>query len=53
MLESITKDMPFKMHIIFIYSFKKKKTITKKYVCLPYLIFLDLLPETHIFFYLA
>ena len=38
--------MPFKMHkIIF---FQKKKIIRKKYVCLPYLKFSDLLPETHL-----
>ena len=41
--------MPFKMHKI---NFSRKKII-KKYVCLPYLKFSDLLPETHIFFHLA
>ena len=39
--------MPFKMHeIIF---FPEKKIIKKNYVCLPYLKFSDLLPETHFF----
>ena len=32
---------------------KKKKIELKKYVCLPYLKFLDPLPETQIYFYLA
>ena len=42
------RQMPFKMHkVIFI---PEKQTI-KKYVCLPYLKFSDLLPETHLFFY--
>ena len=35
--------MPFKMHKIIFYP-------EKKYVCLPYLKFLDPLPETHFFF---
>ena len=34
--------MPFKMHKIIFFSIKK-------YVCLPYLKFSDLLPETHLF----
>ena len=44
-------EMHFKMHkVIF---FFQKKIIKTKYVCLPYLKFSDLLPETHLFFYLA
>ena len=42
--------MPFKMHKIILFPEKKCK---KKIVCLPYLKFSDLLPETHLFFYLA
>ena len=34
------------------YCFSEKKLV-KKYKCLPYLKFSDLLPETHLFFYLA
>ena len=33
------------------YFFKKEK-LNKKYVCLPYLKFSDLLPETHLFFFI-
>ena len=41
--------MTFKMHkIIF---FPEKKIIKKKYVYLPYLKFLDPLPQTHIFYF--
>ena len=39
--------MPFKMHKIILFPDKK---IIKKYVCLPYLKFSDLLPEMHLFF---
>ena len=39
--------MPFKMHKTLFFPEKKKK-IKKKYVCLPYLKFSDLLRETHI-----
>ena len=47
MLCILKGGMPFKMHkIIF---FKKK---IKKYVCLLYLKFSDLLPETHLFFFI-
>ena len=43
--------MPFKMHkIIF---FPKKNIFKKKYVCLTYLKFSDMLPKTHLFFHLA
>ena len=45
-------EMPFKMHKI-IYFFLEKKINKKKHVCLPYLKFSDMLPETHSFFYLA
>ena len=31
----------------------KKKNPERRYVCLPYLKFSDLLPETHLMFYLA
>ena len=40
--------MPFKMHTM-IYFFQKKNYL-KKCVCLPYLKFSDLSPETHLFF---
>ena len=40
-------EMPFKMHKLYFFSRKKK------YVCLPYLKFLDPLSETHFFIYLA
>ena len=43
--------MPFKLHKIFF--FLEKKIKIKKHVCLPYLKFLDLLPKTHLFLYLA
>ena len=39
--------MPFKMHKNIIFFSEKK------YVCIPYLKFSDLLPETPLFFYLA
>ena len=42
--------MPFKLFKLYFFPVRK---ITKKYVCLPYLKFSDLLPETHLFFYLA
>ena len=43
----ILKDIsPFKMHKII---FFPEKNRLKKHVCLPYLKFSDLLPETHIF----
>ena len=49
--------MHFKMHKIIFFSRKKdneKKNEKKKNKrCLPYLIVSDLLPETHLFFYLA
>ena len=41
--------MPFKMHKILF--FPEKKNI-KKHVCLPYLEFSDMLPETHFFFFI-
>ena len=40
--------MPFKMHKIIFFQKKKFKT---KYVCLPYLNFLDPLPETNLFLF--
>ena len=40
-------EMPFKMHKVI---FFQKKKLNKKYVCLPYLKFSDLLPETHLYF---
>ena len=40
------RQMPFKMHKIIFFPEKK----IKKCVCLPYLKFSDLLPETHIYF---
>ena len=44
-------ETPFKMHKSILFYNKKKNR--QKYVCLPYLKFSDLLPETHLFFYLA
>ena len=44
-------EMPFKMHKIIFFSRKKKNK--KKFECLPFLKFSDLLPKKHIFFYLA
>ena len=42
--------MPFKMHKII---FSRKNNNKKKYECLPYLKFSNLLPKTHLFFYFA
>ena len=44
------RRMPFKMYKI---KFFPEEKYIKKYVCLPYLEFLDPLSETHLFFYLA
>ena len=40
------REMPFKMHKIL---FLPEKKITKKFECLPYLKFSNLLSETHLF----
>ena len=51
-LSILKGKIPFKMLKIIFFFFKKKKKLEQ--ICvLPYLIFSDLLPETHLSFYLA